>query len=373
MRANYLDGLRGWAAVVVAIYHATTFFFDVHPSALGWQPVVCDGVFAVFVFFALSGYVLSAEFFRTGQRRAVWGLALRRYPRLTIPVAASVALAMLLIVPQLMFNIRVGELTGGAPIQTIYTDVPTLQEAAWFSLVGVYLSSSGAQFNPVLWTMYFEMAGSLALFAFLLIVGRNKVLRVAGHATFIGATWYLESPVLAVALGALLANLMQSPWVKLYRRQRGAAALGWTILVASIWLGGSRTIHIDALTLSVASAGVLAAVLILPALQRALSSPFSLVLGRYSFSLYLTHYLIMCSVAAFAFVWTVEHGVDSLLTRGAIVAISLVLYALAARLFKPIDDFAIRISRKVSAAVMGFAVRPVAPEAAYSVSRRTPL
>jgi peptidoglycan/LPS O-acetylase OafA/YrhL len=51
---------------------------------LPFKPIVLDGPFAVFIFFVLSGYVLSVFAFRAGRRRDAVDIALRRYPRLVL-------------------------------------------------------------------------------------------------------------------------------------------------------------------------------------------------------------------------------------------------------------------------------------------------
>lgn len=81
-RVRALDGIRGLAAVVVVVHH--TFLvspllanpyqnpYDVRPGTIAWWATYTplhlfwDGTEAVFVFFVLSGFVLSLPLARTG-------------------------------------------------------------------------------------------------------------------------------------------------------------------------------------------------------------------------------------------------------------------------------------------------------------------
>lgn len=90
-RINALDGLRGWAAVTVVVYHVV---WETFGSVL---PVIHNPLFAVFMnrslavalFFILSGEALSVAYFQSRDEKLVVGSVLKRYSRLTIPVVAS--------------------------------------------------------------------------------------------------------------------------------------------------------------------------------------------------------------------------------------------------------------------------------------------
>src|SRR5262249_47363679 len=60
-RISALDGLRGWAALSVIVYHLTWELFGaLYPIYRNpWLSIFGNGAFAVAVFFAISGYVLT--------------------------------------------------------------------------------------------------------------------------------------------------------------------------------------------------------------------------------------------------------------------------------------------------------------------------
>ena len=107
---EYLNGLRGWGAFAVFLFHYTEAFWklDKHPdneaelnldgswntptwlfvmrnSPLG---IVMSGYCAVSVFFVLSGFVLPLGWFASGGKAvsAITGGIFRRYLRLMLPM-----------------------------------------------------------------------------------------------------------------------------------------------------------------------------------------------------------------------------------------------------------------------------------------------
>src|SRR6476646_6648538 len=99
MRRTALDGLRGLAALVVVFHHVlltwpgwANAYLGSHGNALAYSPlhVVLDGTFAVYVFFVLSGYVLTLQSERLSRWRGYYGA---RLARLYLPVWGSVAFA----------------------------------------------------------------------------------------------------------------------------------------------------------------------------------------------------------------------------------------------------------------------------------------
>lgn len=108
---NYeaLNGLRGFGALAVYLGHFFIFFFptkeeidEQHDATMppSWiryarmTPLVVfiHGYFWVIVFFILSGFVLPLSYFKTRKTSSLYGGALRRYPRLMLPVLFSLTL-----------------------------------------------------------------------------------------------------------------------------------------------------------------------------------------------------------------------------------------------------------------------------------------
>lgn len=87
-RLAWLDLLRGIAALVVALHHATYYYTPRWRAGLvGWFD---PGTYGVLVFFLVSGYIIPASLERHGQVRRFWiSRLLRIYPLLTTACAIT--------------------------------------------------------------------------------------------------------------------------------------------------------------------------------------------------------------------------------------------------------------------------------------------
>src|SRR5258706_1988331 len=91
IRFHEIDGLRGWAALSVVVFHLYWETFGVVMPGLR-NPATAfflDAGLAVSLFFVLSGEALSAAYFAGKGEVAVVKLCVKRYTRLTIPIAAT--------------------------------------------------------------------------------------------------------------------------------------------------------------------------------------------------------------------------------------------------------------------------------------------
>src|ERR1700744_4745635 len=94
-KVQYLEGLRGIAAMQVVVMHFVTGFMPYTAKPAGGPlRVLFDGHTAVYVFFLISGAVLTPSFARRGTFAAK---ICKRILRLGIPVAAAAVIAMGLI------------------------------------------------------------------------------------------------------------------------------------------------------------------------------------------------------------------------------------------------------------------------------------
>lgn len=108
----YLEGLRGIASVMVFLLHFILAFFpaaqrgnplQVHNSVeliLSNAPlvnIIYGGHFAVYIFFVLSGYVLTVGYFRSQDRMKLVRGMLKRYIRLEIPIFVSIFVSYVLL------------------------------------------------------------------------------------------------------------------------------------------------------------------------------------------------------------------------------------------------------------------------------------
>ena len=332
-RLLYLDGLRGWMALIVVLSHLSrTLLLD--PSQLSthggewlffwlkWTPlgVATDGIQAVYVFFVISGVALSYPVLRAANPgRTLATMALYRYPRLTVPVLASCLLLWLLLASGALPTQAVAEHRADpAWWSQLYAFSADFLAMLKFALWNTYLPGfpSSESWNVVLWTMPVELPGSFLIFAMLAFI-RWRWLRLALAATVavqnVGTAFY--GYFVGFLAGYMIAELLVAAERRddLRRELAGATSAGRIYLAAALvcsiclqaaTFGRSQADYMLAMNL-IAVLVVLGVVLTAPA-RRRLSHPVSQFLGRISFGLYLTHFTVICSFSAALYLATVD-------------------------------------------------------------------
>ncbi|MFD4839772.1 acyltransferase family protein [Achromobacter sp. NPDC058515] len=354
MRETYLDGLRGWASLFVLFGHLGPVFL-LTGSTFPPIPFFIDARLAVFIFFALSGYVLSINFFHTGDRVSVVSLALRRYLRLTIPIAASLLIAFLVQVSGVAQN-QVAGVAADSPWLALGFSVPVgFPELLQFALWDVYRFDprDAIFYNAALWTMPFELLGSFLIFGCLLVAGTSRLAQATIVCTFCALTWWANSYFLPFALGMAVALLRAAAWPG---PARGIAAAG---LCAVLVLAALRLPEDSIRSLSIFATLILAACMLSPGARRFLDLPISQWLGRISFPLYLTHLFAIYTVGSSLYLWLGDGG--KVTAAGAlVVAAASTGTALAlAAVFLPVESFSVSAGRSFSRYVLRLASGPL--------------
>lgn len=328
---RYLDGLRGWAALVVVVDH---YFFAFAPSAIaGGVPthhllekliystplyLFVDGDFSVAIFFVLSGIVLSAKFFRTGEEQSVIESGVKRYFRLAIPVIGSILIAFVLFKLGMFRNHDAAALSGSNWFSAFWQFQPRLLDALKEGLLNRFLYDvpSGLSYNAVLWTMQLEFLGSFLIFMTLLIFGKLRR-RSLVYLFLIMGFW--KTFYLAFILGIIICDYLNRPIGK--EIQRIIARGYWIpILLIALFMGSYPLGDVDGTSFSrwagtplvqpwtrivmhvLGAFGVIIAVMCAKPLQKLLTTRPSLFLGRISFSMYLIHFMILGSYASYLFI-----------------------------------------------------------------------
>ncbi|MEA1647719.1 acyltransferase [Nitrospirillum sp. BR 11164] len=372
-RKDYLDGLRGIAALIVVISHSIIAFdFALHtgdPSnshgswdiRLSGLPFLLPmaGNYAVCVFFLLSGFVLAGSFATT--RLGMIPLVLKRYLRLTLPILAVILFSWALLTCGLMANAAASVETRSAWLAWQMTQAPdvavALRDGLYGSLIGLPASPA---YDSSLWTMGIEFIGSLLL---ILIFGVTRPLRrsgsisdgalailllvlgVAGHSFYLGlfaigaAVSLADLParsaslrrpglimglllVLGVFFGTVPYSAARGPWFDALVASSPVAPPAPWQGASLAWLGtqGEPFWH------GVGAILTLIPVLCWPMLRAALSRPLPRFLGRISFPLYLFHIPLLMSAGAGLF--TVLRHIGLALAPAAILTVA-AFYTLA--------------------------------------------
>jgi peptidoglycan/LPS O-acetylase OafA/YrhL len=330
----YLDGLRGFAALVVVWTHFKELVLPGAPWTVHFQyeeilhnspiALIFSSKLAVLLFFVHSGLVLSWKYLFTLDHRVLISMLLRRGFRLGIPIAVSVIFAFVLMRAGAMHNNEAAVITGAERWTEGYRFDPTLRTALTDAMGGALLYSS-VRYNGALWTMPIELICSYGVFLLLPLIGRLRT----------------DQMILAFAI-ACLSLLSNYHWMVCFMAgivlarvyQEGGfnrngkvfelfSSLSWlrptvfaVVVVFAVYpdwsgihlplpkfLNPKETVQIIAAVLLVVL------VLISPFAQRLLSYPVSRFLGRVSFSAYLVHLPIICSFSSWMIIRLAKLGV----------------------------------------------------------------
>jgi len=343
-----LDGLRGWAALSVVVYHCLwqTFgyrFPEIHTFIAS---LAGNGIMAVAVFLAISGYVLTRGRWRNPHNPPLTIACVRRYVRLTLPIVAATLLVFVLMSLDLTPTRDAHQVTEVRHwYGTFARFEPNLLDALGFAFAWTYTWPVEHNYNPFLWTMVAELWGSFALFA---LSQNNRFTREPYSPLLLLITLAVFVFPLAACFfaGALFALMERDGLLP----QTSGPLLSFTAswgLFALIVIGTlTQMLNRDVLTLAVVGTGIfLAARYSLPA-QRFLMLDVSQFLGRISFPLYLVQFAVIVSLSANLIVVAHTDGVlnsaSALLVATASVIASLVL----ATLFLPVEVATLSLLRR---------------------------
>lgn len=362
-KLNAAESIRGLACLAVVFSHLSLSFYPylhhftfedkpngkwdyfIHHSPFAfWY----SGTAAVFVFFVLSGYVLSYAILKNKNiPQKVLEMTVKRYPRLAIPAFFSCFLAWLALTYVQVNSDGVNGWLQGYATQTL-----TLKQALYEGSIGAFLFADSSS-NWVLWTMQLELFGSVLLFILLLIYNYSKI-------GFFGASVLLTSLTLFKGENFFLALLsfVIGCYLFLYAKK-----LSNTIAVVGLVLGiyfagvhnGSHAYHwvykiLHGRTYEYCNflSGILIvySVLLNEKLSQVLDKKPLVYLGKLSFSIYLLHmmmiYLVCIPVFNFFTHQSLSYDISvGLATLACFVAIS----GVAIFYSRYVDELAIRCSQ----------------------------
>lgn len=336
-KIKQLEGLRGIAALIVFFHHFQLFCFSydslvfeskVRNSGLPVflqqfiqeaKLLLHNGDLAVWLFWTLSAFVLSRILFKASpleETEVLFRSFSKRYIRLLIPVAASVILAVILVKSKLMFNQDVPAMlqdTGFEQnwIGRYYNFDFGLGKIAYFTFYEVFFDFDFKQaLNPVLWTINMEFLGSLFVFCLFGLLRKNPnryyfYVLIVIPLLVMGVYWSVPF-LLGYVLSDLTINPVQlktlKPLTKIYEKISGQTLLLLLFFVILLVMSQAMLKEMGlpkGLQYTVISSFILFASLKNEFLIRFFSIQFNQWLGKISFSLYLIHFLLICSFSAY--------------------------------------------------------------------------
>jgi peptidoglycan/LPS O-acetylase OafA/YrhL len=329
----YLESVRGYAAVIVVFSHFAELFYpglletNLEINHIRYEHIInklpiniiFNGNFAVCIFFVLSGYVLSYKYFHSRNIESVYSSAIRRYPRLVLPVFISIIVSHILIKLELFYFNEVQSLTYSIGEER-FTFESNLLKVFYSSFIGVFLTNQGLEYNPVLWTMQIEFIGSLLVYLILILLHKLQGYKGRLIAYFLNfvlcliLTFFIHKMIYLVLfmIGTLICDVKANS--DFFERVCNKFTMSF-LLIVGFYLSsypyadteGSiyhflSLLKIPELFIFSHILGVsllLIFIIMSEKTQRFLSKKFGLFLGEISFSLYLIHFLILCSFTSY--------------------------------------------------------------------------
>jgi peptidoglycan/LPS O-acetylase OafA/YrhL len=370
-KVQYLEGLRGLAASQVVLMHFVSAFMpDAIDHASPPLQVLFDGHTAVYVFFLISGAVLTPSF----ARGAAWSRPMaRRVVRLGIPVAAAAAVALILLATLPNAHLDAARISGSNWLAMDSSGAPTF--AHWLREVGLdsmllgyreytlfvplaaWLPPLEQSLDAPFWSLHLELYGSLLVLCLVRLRARSTTWHSA--AIVIGALVFGTHPMFLFVVGHMCADMSRRPPVRL--SGTGLILLGLALSGVKNWPAIeiarteiARFAPVAAPNLYQFQSQLAAVALYFGALlsreaRWLLESWPCGSLGRWSFSIYLLHFPILFTLGCASFVWLATSQPTSLLIAIVFPGFTLIVLAAAAAFERWVDRPAIRLSRLLEA------------------------
>lgn len=332
-----LESIRGLAAFIVVLWHFMWAFFPAvvngpaYAQHGGWNlllyqtplGVIFAGNFSVVIFFVLSGFVLTYRFM-AGQQKSLFPAAIKRYVRLMPVVYVAIFIGYFLMAWGAIAGHAAGQLSGSQWLASEYfAFTPSFTDALYQALIGVFQSpASHGSYDPVLWTIYYELLGSFLIFGLASLArGHNRrwLLYLVAAVVFSGT--YFVGFIVGLAIADTYANRRElftrvGKLPLVYKLLALGAALAVAGYPSGIGAPADFGPYYKALTLfpnDVALSRTLlqlfAAIIIITLalgwarFGRLLERKPLVWLGKVSYSLYASHLVIIFSFSSALFVW----------------------------------------------------------------------
>lgn len=343
-RLPFLDGIRGWGALSVLLYHVFIDGFPVSPALTKiLAPIpLFNGTLAVWVFFIVSGFSLSIQYCRTQNRDVLVNIALGRYLRLAVPIFGVCIL--------LFFCFRFGLIVEPANrpmrLQSVLVTAPDYLRIIKFSLYDVFFRYDPVQtLIPPLWTMPFELWGSCLVIGTLFVASRLRRRFII----------YLLVSIIAYQLNTIyMAFLLGMVFAEIYICDARQKHLGKIGMLAALAIFPALVISWKLPTLSttpfpvylIASSLLCFGFIFNNNFSKLLSGKLSHFLGKISFPLYLVHAPIFYAFSAHLYQIAGSDPSDA--TKFLINIVTVVVAIFVAFLLIPVDQLGMTLSKKFS-------------------------
>lgn len=308
-RIRYLDGMKGWMAVVIVLTHymialrpegyvgfgsGVTGDLREHVLAnLPWS-LFSNTSISLYLLFGMISFVIVVAYRKAGNDVSVLQRqACKRYFQFVLPVFAATVLGGLLYWFGVLQYEGLAGLTGSVWNTAIVptTDNPGLM--LFYALAGIYFNNK-VEFLTVLWCMHIIFIGSYLTYGVLALFGRVRYKWVC-HAVFLCVAVFYPAYLVFVA-GAVCGELWQQ---KREESRTGRPVwFGVALVILGLAIGMAPSPFLPAgitleMTYAVGVLFILSGLIFCERIFRFLSWKWAVWLGRYLFSVILVHIFIL--------------------------------------------------------------------------------
>ncbi|CAL80001.1 Conserved hypothetical protein; putative membrane protein; putative acyltransferase [Bradyrhizobium sp. ORS 278] len=384
-RTAYLDSIRAFAAIQVLLLHFASGFLPdlVAPSpasrlaaAIHGSPLsfLYDGTSAVYIFFCLSGYVLTRSFQRDPCSMPRQMAA--RAVRLGLPALAATVFAASVILLFGKANVQAGLLTDNAWLSKQWNiDVSMLsllkdgvfnalflgyRDVPGIGLLAPWQNRLNESFVAPFWTLSTEFYGSVMI----LVLCRcaRQAPRIWLAIAILGTLYTIRSAYICFFVGHLLASVRYADRPASQRRPIATIFILtglFLCVIAEVWQPAwlIRLCSLDTVWLfpgqfppmqhkAFGAILILIGIMDHQACRDFLGHPRLVGLSKFSFPLYLVHWPVLCGLSSTAFValseiWSTESA------RIPAILLGLAASAAVSYAFRPVDRCAIWLSSRI--------------------------
>ena len=374
-RISFLDGMRGWASFAVLLHHIFMCFlvlttplfkydrerlmqsisnfnyFDILGGIL--IKFITDGQLAVMIFFIISGYALSVGYLDLSKRKLALA-AISRYFRLAIPIFVTSLIAYILLKNNLMYNLEVAITPekSSAWLGTFYKFDAQITDLIKFSFYDVFFKyDPDNTYNSSLWTMPFEIFGSLMIYAYLGIFRTTEKVYWKLIVSSISILFIFNPVYSCFLIGYLIAEINKKYseiYINLDMEKHKNKIEIFFILFFLLNIILSTYFRNNSYETCLFAFFMIVSVSFSKYLKLFFSNKFSNFLGKISFPLYLIQVPIICSFSSFLYLKLPELGFTIVTSNIINLFLTIFLCLVAATFLLPLEKFSIIYSKKMA-------------------------
>lgn len=370
-KLQYFEGIRGIAALIVVFDHLDFVFslnldskiFEIIFKITNFKLLAeslqsvfsffLNGNLAVYIFFFMSGYVISIKLFKNESKSYLISATFKRYFRLMPPILGSVLLGFVLMKFDLIYSIELAKSLGTEnALGYFYNFQPSFLSALKSGIWNVLFTKSLGGYNGPLWTMRPEFYGSLSCFLLFLLFNKFKF-RHSIYCLIILLSFFINTPWLTTfILGFIICDLSHSSEIlkktTLNIKNRLTKLPLTTISLCVLWIILTELTGFNSFQYSNAITSTLLVCVIMYSskLQKLFELKPILWLGKTSFSIYLLHWPILCSLGSYIYITSGLPRNINVMFSSSISILSILIIAVIYS--KVIDQSSIIIANKIA-------------------------